>query len=76
MSRYFFHIRDGWAVIPDEEGMDFPNLNAARVEAYSSACDLCEAASHGNRNNAAFAIEIADRDGNVLGSVAVLASLH
>jgi hypothetical protein len=71
MPRYFFHIRDGWEVIPDEEGMEFPNLNLAEVEGYASTRDLAAAAEFEGRSFAAYAIEVADEVGTVLSRIKV-----
>jgi len=71
MPRYFFHIRDGWEVIPDEEGMDFPHLNLAEVEGYASANDLASAALVEGRGTAAYAVEIADGVGTVLSRIKI-----
>jgi hypothetical protein len=40
MPRYFFHIRQGEDLIPDYEGAEFEDLEAARVEAAHSCRDL------------------------------------
>jgi hypothetical protein len=72
LLRYYFHIRDGWNVIPDEEGMELPNFDAARTEAYASADDLSRAAIRDGSNVSACAIEITDDVGNILGRVKVL----
>jgi hypothetical protein len=66
MPRYFFHIRDGWDVIPDCEGMEFPSFTLAEVEGYASARDLAAAALDEGRTTAAYAIEVADESGTVL----------
>jgi hypothetical protein len=71
MPKYFFHIRDGWDTIPDEEGMDFPNLNLAKVEGLASARDLSAAALVEGRNLSACAVEVADAAGNVLSRIKV-----
>jgi hypothetical protein len=71
MPRYFFHIRHGWDLVPDEEGMDFPNLNRAEVEGSASARDLAAADPCAAHNFAASAIEIADEDGAVLSRIKV-----
>jgi hypothetical protein len=63
---YFFHIRDGWNVVPDEEGMELPDLNIAMFEGYASAADLASAALSDGHNLAAYAVEIADESGTVL----------
>jgi hypothetical protein len=75
MPRYFFHIRDGWDRVPDEEGMEFPTLSLAEVEGYASAHDLAAAALSEGRPVTAGAIEIADEDGSVLSRIKVEA-LH
>lgn len=33
MARYYFDLRDGPAVFPDEEGLDLPNARSAELEA-------------------------------------------
>ena len=71
MIRYYFHIRDGWDLIPDDEGMDLSGIDAARAEAYSSADDLARAGIRDGKAAAAWAIEIADQAGNILGRVCV-----
>jgi len=40
MPRYFFHIREEEQVIVDDEGIDLPNLEAAREEAVAAARQL------------------------------------
>ncbi|MBX9930910.1 MAG: hypothetical protein K2Y56_05145 [Methylobacterium sp.] len=37
MPRYYLHIRDGERTIPDEEGYDLPDLDAAKAEAVEGA---------------------------------------
>ncbi len=66
MIRYYFHIRDGWTVIRDEEGLECRDLEAAKIEAYFSARDLT-----GSWHCGACAVEIQDHAGNVLASVKV-----
>jgi len=71
MPRFFFHIRDGWETIPDEEGMEFPTLELAEVESYASARDLAAAAQFNGQNLAAYAVEVADETGRVLSRIKV-----
>ena len=71
MTRYYFHIRDGWNLIPDDEGIECPTWGAAWAEAYASADDLAAAALRDGLNFSTGAIEIADQTGNVLGRVGV-----
>jgi len=47
MTKYYFHIRVGNSVIPDDEGLDLPDLETVKEEAIRSAHDLRrEAALH------------------------------
>ena len=66
MRRYFFHIRDGWDVIPDEEGMEFQDQVLAEAEGYASARDLAAAAIFDGHNVAAYAVEVSDKVGTIL----------
>jgi hypothetical protein len=40
MPRFYFDIRDGGDLYPDEEGMEFPDLRAAEAEAAESLASL------------------------------------
>jgi len=71
MPRYYFHIRDGWGVVPDEEGMEFSNLFHAEAEGHASANDLALAALNEGHSVTAMAVEVADEDGNVLSRIKV-----
>lgn len=66
MSRYYFHIRAGWDLIPDDEGMEFPDLDRAEMEGHASARDLGLAALRERRSCAAYALEVSDATGKVL----------
>jgi uncharacterized protein DUF6894 len=61
MPRYFFDIRDGEELIPDEEGMELPDLDAAFREAARS---LAEISPMGRRNVASGQVAIVVRDGS------------
>ncbi|HEX4370145.1 MAG TPA: hypothetical protein VH019_02270 [Rhizomicrobium sp.] len=67
--RYHFHIRDGAAVIPDEEGSEFATLDAARAEAIASVGDLAIEDIRNHSAVRAWRVEISDRDGTVLASI-------
>jgi hypothetical protein len=71
MPKYFFQIRDGWKVIPDEEGIEFPDRSLAEVEGYASARDLGVAAELEGRSIAAYAVEIVDEAGTILRRIKV-----
>jgi len=40
MPRFFFNIRDGYDVDEDEEGIELPDLEAARAEAIATVEEL------------------------------------
>jgi hypothetical protein len=74
--RYHFHIRDGAGVIPDEEGGEFADLNAARAEACASACDLAADDLRCGQPADQWRIEIADDQGTVLDRVRITVTLN
>jgi hypothetical protein len=74
--RYHFNIRDGASVIPDEEGGEFADLNAARAEACASACDLAADDLRCGQPADQWRIEIADDQGTVLDRVRITVTLN
>jgi len=40
MPRFYFDTRDGSRFIPDEDGLDFPDLDAAEWEAVEAAAEM------------------------------------
>jgi hypothetical protein len=40
MPRYFFNVRDGFELDMDDEGVEFPDLEAARAEALAAVEEL------------------------------------
>ena len=40
MARYFFHLRHGDTLLPDDEGLELPDLEAVRSYAVESARQL------------------------------------
>ena len=76
MTRFYFHIRDGSVVVPDEVGMELDGLDAARMEARLSAADLARTARAGGHRASAAIIEIADAGGTVLEATPARGYLH
>ena len=69
MARFFFHVRDGSDLSRDEEGQDFPDIEAARREAVCSNREMLgERILHGGALNHR-QIEIADETGQIVGVV-------
>ena len=71
MPRYFFHRADG-VFDPDDEGTEFPDLAAARIEAIRFAAasikDKPEEVWKGHN----FRIEVSDEEGMLLCTVVIL----
>jgi hypothetical protein len=40
MPRFFFDVREGVRFTPDEDGLEFPDLNAAEREAATAAAEI------------------------------------
>jgi hypothetical protein len=70
MPRYFFHILQlGDDSIPDDEGAEFEDYEAAKHEALESVRDLAvDAIKRGSRLSG-LAIEITDERGKVLDTI-------
>jgi hypothetical protein len=42
MTRYFFDMRDGEAFSEDDEGMEYPDIEHAQMEAVASLADMAK----------------------------------
>jgi len=72
MPRYFFDFRDEDGDHPDDVGLDFANLAAARAEALKALGEMVLEASADDRPELFLAIDIRDGvGGRLLASVAV-----
>ena len=68
MPRYFFNVYDD-VVAVDEEGLDLPNLQAARLHAIAGARDLIVSqVKHGYMIRSHW-IDVADEQGAIVGTV-------
>jgi hypothetical protein len=74
--QYFFHIRADNVRIPDEEGMELPNISAARAEMRASAMDLAMAAIRIGAGVDARALELEDKCGNIIETLPIRGVLH
>ena len=64
MPRYFFHLRFGERVVPDEEGVELLSRTAARDEARAVVRDLADPEIGGNpRRWASWFLDVADDEG-------------
>ena len=66
MARFYFHLQDGGELIPDLEGTDLPNCDAARQEALQSAREILSDAIRAGKPKAPEAFVIADEAGRTL----------
>src|SRR3981081_316702 len=66
MARYYFHIKDGPALIKDQEGTELSTAEEARAQALRSARELWADASKSGRELGADAVVIADEHGRTL----------
>jgi Domain of unknown function (DUF6894) len=69
MRRFYFHLRAGDELVPDEEGIDLPDLSAARREAIEAARELLAEAIKDGR------AEVADGEGREIDTVPLAAVL-
>jgi hypothetical protein len=70
MNRYYFHIRDGRILVPDEEGPKWCNMLAVHEEARASARDLANAALRSSSPTIPATVEVEDEEGNAMGITA------
>jgi hypothetical protein len=68
MARYFFHLRDGDRLLPDDEdGEEFPNLDAVRHYVIESARQLLsQAVLSGTASSLHQQIEVVDEAGRTV----------
>jgi len=71
MSRFYFHIYQNGTLIPDEEGSDCPNLEAAKGEAQASAADLARQALARGEPADGLCVEIHDEHDRVLAGLTI-----
>src|SRR5215468_9043639 len=66
MPRYFFHLRFGQRVLPDEEGIELSNRTAARDEALGVVRDLANSGVEGSRRRwAGWFLQVEDEQGQI-----------
>jgi hypothetical protein len=75
MGRFYLHVKEGDEVFPDEEGIELPDVEAARREALLSARELVSQAIKAGRTTFPEAFVIADEAGRPLEVVSLAAVL-
>ena len=72
MARYFFHLRDGDTLLPDDEGLELLDLEAARGYAIESARQLLsQAALRGTAASLHQLIQVLDEGGQTVLAIPV-----
>lgn len=66
MPRYYFGLFDGASVMPDMEGTELPDLEAARHEATKDIEHLRQPQNFGRRNWAKWNVQVTNEAGAVL----------
>ena len=69
MPRYFMHVCNGMGFIEDPEGVELPDLPAARENAIAGLRDLMAGEMKAGQLNAASFVEIVDEAGDLLSLV-------
>jgi hypothetical protein len=75
MRRFYFHLRAGDELTPDDEGIDLPDFPAARREAILSARELLAEAIKSGKQQVPDAFVISDGAGQALETVLLAAVL-
>ena len=65
MPRYFFHVRAGGSLTRDGDGLDLPDIDAARKHAIAQACRAWSENPPASQDNTE-TFEIADEHGEVV----------
>ena len=60
MPRYFFHVHETEGIVEDEEGLDFPDLGAARADALEAAREIMATYIRKGLDVSHWSFEIAD----------------
>jgi hypothetical protein len=69
MPRFFFHARDGDQRLDDPEGVDLPDLDAARAEAAVGAREIAAGRIRQGQMLDGQSLEICDEAGRTLATI-------
>jgi len=75
MARFYFHLRAGDELLPDDQGIDLPDVSAARQEAVLAAREILAEAIRSGRPKIPDAFVIADEAGRALDTILLAAVL-
>jgi hypothetical protein len=66
MARYYLNLRNGGGYVEDPEGLELPDLAAARLHAIEGIRSVLSEEARRGEIDLRGSIEIADRHGNIL----------
>jgi hypothetical protein len=75
MRRFYFHLQTDDQIVPDDQGVDLPNLSGAEHEAILAARELLAEAIKSGKPEVPKAFVIADEEGRALAIVPFTAVL-
>jgi hypothetical protein len=76
MPRFRFNIRKGDSLVPDREGMELVDLEAARDEARNTALDIIMDQARKGEGTAGQKVEIEDEDGKIVEIIEIRDFMH
>jgi hypothetical protein len=76
MPLYYFHVRDGESFIPDREGVELADLDAARREVQESARELAVQRIRSRQKIDGLTIEVIDESGALVETMHVRDVFH
>jgi hypothetical protein len=76
MPKYFFIVRHQGQISDHSDGIDFPDLNAARLEALKSAGELLRELNVPLEAGSEWRMEVADETRRPIFSLRVIAESH
>jgi hypothetical protein len=75
MGRFYFHVKEGNELVPDEDGIELPDIATATREALLAARELLAEAIRLGKPTAPESIIVADRSGRTLHVLPLIAIL-
>jgi hypothetical protein len=71
MGRFYFHVRDGDQLIPDDEGQDLPDVSEALREALLAAREILAEAIKTGKERVPDALVVTDESGRAIETVRI-----
>ena len=69
MPLFYFHLREDGTIVVDEEGIELPDLSAAREEAIAGARSILSDEAKKGRLPLSFRVEVTDEAGDTVMSL-------